>query len=100
MKVKNLTKSQAVIGLKKVMDPELGLDVYALGLIYDIKIKDDKSIQIKMTLTSPMCPFGPQMISDVKNRLKEQGFKNPEVEFVFDPPWAPNEEVKMLLGLI
>ncbi|MBI2043258.1 metal-sulfur cluster assembly factor [Candidatus Pacearchaeota archaeon] len=94
-----LTKKHAVSALKKVTDPELGLDIYTLELIYDINLKDDDSVVIKMTLTSPMCPYGPSLMNDVKDKLKQKGFKNPEIDLVFEPIWEPSEKVKMLLGL-
>lgn len=94
------TKKDAISALKKVQDPEIELDVYTLGLIYDINIKSDNSIFIKMTLTSPSCPFAPMIAEEIKTNLRKKGFKNPEIEFVFDPPWFPSDKVKMLLGLI
>lgn len=94
-----LTKKHAISSLKKVVDPELELDIYTLGLIYEIKILEDNSISIDMTLTSPSCPYAPMLVNDIKNKLEKKGFKNPKIEFVFDPPWEPSEKVKMLLGL-
>lgn len=94
-----LGEEKVVKALKNVTDPELGLDVHTLGLVYDIKMKEGNSVLIKMTLTSPMCPYGVSMIADVKNKLNKEGFKNPEVELVFEPPWEPSEEVKILLGI-
>lgn len=93
----NLTKEKAIEVLKKVQDPELMLDVYTLGLIYGIDIKED-NIDIKMTFTSPMCPYGPQLISEIEHSLKNIGFKV-KINLTFDPPWEPSEEVKDLLGL-
>ena len=94
-----LTKKHAVTALKKVTDPELGLDIYTLELVYDITIKNNDSVIVKMTLTSPMCPYGPSLMKDVKDKLKQKGFKNPEIDLVFEPMWVPSEKVKMLLGL-
>ena len=94
-----LTKKHAVAALKKVSDPELGLDIYTLELVYDITIKDDSSVIVKMTLTSPMCPYGPALMNDVREKLRQKGFKNPEINLVFEPMWVPSEKVKMLLGL-
>ena len=94
-----LTKKHAVSALKKVTDPELGLDIYTLELVYDITINNDDSVIVKMTLTSPMCPYGPALMKDVKEKLKQKGFKNTEIDLVFEPMWVPSEKVKMLLGL-
>ncbi len=95
-----LTREEVVESLKKVNDPELGIDIWTLGLIYDIFIEETK-IKVRMTLTSPMCPFGPQLISDVKyevGRLK--GIKEVDVELTFEPVWEPTEEVKLMLGVM
>lgn len=97
--MEKLTKKHAVAALKKVTDPELGLDIHTLELIYDITINNDNSVIVKMTLTSPMCPYGPALMNDVKDKLKQKGFKNPEIDLVFEPMWVPSEKVKMLLGL-
>ncbi|MBS3080198.1 DUF59 domain-containing protein [Candidatus Pacearchaeota archaeon] len=95
--MKKLAQENAKEALKKVIDPELGIDIWTLGLIYNMEIKKNK-IQIKMTFTSPMCPYGPVLVENVKNELKNISF-NPEVEIVFTPPWQPSEEIKMMLGL-
>lgn len=94
-----LNKKQAILAMKKVVDPELGLDVYTLGLVYGIDINEGNSISIKMTLTTPMCPFGPTIMRNVKEELQKEGFKDPKVEFVFEPLWEPSDNVKDLLGL-
>ncbi len=91
-------KESIMEAAKNVRDPEIGIDIWTLGLIYDIKTKEDKTI-ITMTLTSPMCPYGPSLMKDVKDKLKQKGFKNPEINLVFEPAWVPSEKVKMLLGL-
>ncbi|MBI2107323.1 metal-sulfur cluster assembly factor [Candidatus Woesearchaeota archaeon] len=92
-----ITKEQVTEQLKKVVDPELGMDVYTLGLIYNIDIKD-KKINIKMTLTSPMCPYGPQIVEDVKTRIKLLNAE-PIIELVFSPPWEIPKEVRSILGI-
>jgi len=92
-------KEKIIEALKEVMDPELGLDVWTLGLIYEVDVKDDKSVDIKMTLTSPMCPYAPQLISGIETGVQEKGFSKPTIDVVFDPVWKPSEEVKQLLGL-
>ena len=92
------TKKDAIEAYKEVQDPEIGIDVYTMGLIYDTKVKGDE-IKVVMTLTTPMCPFGPQMIEEVKEKLKQKGFKKIEVELSFDPPWKPSEELREMLGV-
>ena len=82
--------------LKTCEDPELGLDIWSLGLIYDI-IHNDKDLQIVMTFTSPMCPFGPQIVKQVDSKLTDLGYVV-NVKLVFNPMWKPSEEVKEMLG--
>ena len=97
-KKKSLTKEDAIASLKEVLDPELQLDIWTLGLIYDITIKG-KDITILMTFTSPTCPYGPMIVGQIKTVLVHKGFSTPSIDFSFDPPWQPTEEVKQLLGL-
>jgi len=95
------TREQLIESLKKVFDPEINIDVWALGLIYDLKTETDGIVKIKMTLTTPMCPYGPALIENVKSEVKKlEGVKDVEVEVVFEPPWQPSEELKMQLGMM
>ncbi|MBI5390217.1 DUF59 domain-containing protein [Candidatus Woesearchaeota archaeon] len=96
---KVLTQEDAVEALKEVIDPELGMDIYTLGLVYKLDVHDNK-IDVLMTLTSPMCPYGPVIAGEVKQGLEDLGFAEVNLDFTFEPPWEPNEEVKMMLGLI
>ena len=85
-------KSEIMGKIEPVMDPELGLSVVDLGLIYDVVILDNRIINIFMTLTTPGCPYGPQLISGVKNAAAElDGVEKVDVELVWDPPWDPTE---------
>jgi metal-sulfur cluster biosynthetic enzyme len=93
------TEGPIVEALKKVVDPEIGIDVYTLGLIYDVR-QDGASVQIKMTLTTPMCPYGPMLVDNVKAEIGSvKGVGRVEVELVFDPPWIPSEELRAMLGV-
>lgn len=93
------TKEEAVEVLKNVKDPELDLDVWTLGLIYKIDIAND-IINITMTFTTPMCPYGPQLMDNIYNKLKEmQGVKDVKIELTFSPPWLPSAEVRAMLGV-
>jgi metal-sulfur cluster biosynthetic enzyme len=99
-----LTKEQVIEELRPLKDPEMHLGLVDLGLIYDIDIKSDQEVNITMTLTSPACPIGPELMSMVKSTiLMIDGVKKCEVEIVFDPPWNPAEmasdEVKDELGI-
>jgi metal-sulfur cluster biosynthetic enzyme len=96
---KLIDKEKIIAVLKTVEDPEIHIDVWTLGLIYDISVKDD-IITIKMTFTSPMCPYGPYMMDEMKQKILKAapGYKV-GIELVFTPPWQPSEEVKEMLGL-
>jgi metal-sulfur cluster biosynthetic enzyme len=94
--------------LKKVIDPELLVNIVDLGLIYAVEIKDaedeqKKDIFIDMTLTSPACPAGPQLISNSKNIVSQlEEVCNVEVKIVMDPPWTPDrmtEDARDQLGM-
>jgi len=95
-----MDKQEVLERLKSVVDPELGIDVVNLGLIYDLQIEGD-SVRVKMTLTSPFCPLGPFIVQNVEQTLRSIGFKNVDVEIVYDPPWTPSRmsgEAKKKLG--
>ncbi len=83
---------------KKYEDPELGVDVWTLGLIYDITI-DEKDVKVLLTFTSPFCPFGAEMVEELKRRITEQGASTVEIEVTFDPPWEPSDELRGMLGV-
>lgn len=95
-----VSREQVISALKEVEDPELFLDVWFLGLIYHVGIEDDGQVNIEMTFTSPLCPAGPQLIGDIKDKVgKVSGVKDVEVTVVFVPPWQPSDEVKEMLGI-
>tara|TARA_Y100000992_G_scaffold43596_1_gene24902 strand:+ start:350 stop:685 length:336 start_codon:yes stop_codon:yes gene_type:complete len=90
--------------LKTIYDPEIPVDVYELGLIYEIKIDDQFHVEIIMTLTSPNCPVAESMPKEVEDKVGEvHGVKSSKVNIVFDPPWDKDmmsEEAKLDLGMI
>jgi len=93
-------KDEIINALKNVKDPEIGLDIVTLGLVYDIQIVDSGVIYIKMTLTTPMCPFGPQILDDVKFNIKEiKDVRDINIDLVFDPPWEPSDDLKIMMGV-
>ena len=97
--VDSLTKDYLIENVfKKYEDPELNIDVWTLGLIYDIDIKGDK-VKILLTFTSPFCPFGVQMVNELEEKIKEEGASEVKIEVTFDPPWEPTEELRELLGV-
>jgi metal-sulfur cluster biosynthetic enzyme len=88
--------------LKVVVDPEINMNIVDLGLIYEIDISENNDILVKMTLTSPGCPFGPQIVQQTTDVLDSQeNVGETEVEIVWDPPWGPDkmsEEARMIFG--
>ena len=93
-----LTREQIVEALKTVKDPEIGIDVWTLGLIYKIDTGND-GIDILMTLTSPFCPFADELIQSVEKALAPLSGGEVRVNITFDPPWEPSEELRTMLGV-
>lgn len=97
-----ITKEDVIKALKEVMDPEIGISVIDLGLIYGIKVSKDK-VNIKMTLTTPACPMGAIIVQSVKEKVENvKGVKQANVELVFEPPWNPklmSSEARKQLGI-
>lgn len=89
--------------LKNIYDPEIPVNIYDLGLIYDIDYEPDGNVEIKMTLTAPNCPMADMLLEDVVKQVgKVKGVKNVEVVLTFEPPWDKSmlsEEARLELGL-
>ena len=102
-KTKNMNKDNVVEGLKTVFDPEIPVNIYDLGLIYEINLSSDFDIYIKMTLTTPNCPVAQDMPSMVANSIKKlAGFNSLKINLVWDPPWNQgmmSEDTKLALGV-
>ncbi len=95
-----VSREDVIEALKKVIDPELYIDVWTLGLIYDIAFPEDTEVLIRMTFTSIACPAGPQLVQDVKQKIEAvPEVTKVQVEVVFQPPWEPSEELKAMLGI-
>ena len=88
--------------LKQVIDPELMINIVDLGLVYSIDQEDDK-VKVEMTLTSPACPAGPQLVQQSKLAIeKVEGVKEAEIKLVLSPPWSPDrmtDEARDQLGI-
>ena len=96
---------EAVIeALKDIYDPEIPVNIYDLGLIYDVEITPDRHARVKMTLTTPHCPVAESMPGEVELRIGAvPGIGDAEVELVWDPPWDPQkmtDEAKLELGML
>lgn len=100
---KNL-EVQVIESLKEIYDPEIPVNIYALGLIYEINIKNSNQVAIKMTLTSPNCPVAESLPLEVKNKVEElPSVEDCHVEIVFEPPWNSDmmsDEAQLELGLL
>ena len=84
-------KDNIIKKLKEVFDPEIPVNIYDLGLIYEIKISDEKKVIIQMTLTSPNCPVAEILPEQVKKAAKKaKGVKDVNLKLVFEPPWNPD----------
>ncbi len=98
-----LTKEIILEKLKEVIDPEIGIDVVNLGLIYELELRPDNTVYVKMTMTTPGCPLTMWILRAVEDKILEiPGVKDAEIELTFDPPWSPDRispEYKKRLGL-
>ncbi|WP_178986535.1 iron-sulfur cluster assembly protein [Winogradskyella helgolandensis] len=90
--------------IKTIYDPEIPVDIYELGLIYDVLINEDYEVKILMTLTTPNCPVAETLPLEVEEKIKSiNEVKDAEVEITFDPPWSQDlmsEEAKLELGML
>ena len=96
-------KEKIIEEIRKIYDPELPVNIYELGLIYDIKVKDEKIAIIKMTLTTPNCPVAESLPKEVKEgAMQVEGIEDVDLELVWDPPWNKemmSEAAKLELNL-
>ena len=96
---------EKIVGtLKTIFDPEIPVDIYELGLIYDVLVNEDFEVKILMTLTTPNCPVAETLPKEVEEKVKSlDEVKSAEVEITFDPPWTQDlmsEEAKLELGML
>ena len=96
-------KEKIIKEVKKIYDPEIPVNIYELGLIYNIQVNDDRKVNVEMTLTSPNCPVAESLPNMVKeNILKIDGVEDVELKLVWDPPWTKDrmsEAAKLELNL-
>ena len=83
-----LTQEQVIQVLYGIFDPEIPVNIWDLGLIYDLQLADS-DVAIKMTLTALGCPIGPSIAAEIENKLQAIGVEHVKVEFVWSPPWSP-----------
>jgi len=100
----DLIGEKVVSVLKTIYDPEIPVDIYELGLIYDVFVNEDYNVKIIMTLTSPNCPVAESLPKQVEEKVESiKTIKSAKVEITFDPPWSKDlmsEEAKLELGLL
>ena len=112
MEVKTMTEKEEFLQIeseilrviKSIYDPEIPVNIYDLGLIYEVDVKDDNSVKIVMTLTSPNCPVAESLPIEVKERVSLiKGVKDVDLELTFEPPWDKDmmsEEAQLELGFL
>ena len=86
-----ITKERVLDSLKPIVDPEMQIGLVDLGLIYDVIVEDEgKKVEVNMTLTTPMCPYGPALVGQVQEAVQAlSGVEEGKVNLVWDPPWDP-----------
>tara|TARA_B100001741_G_C16457975_1_gene553715 strand:+ start:221 stop:520 length:300 start_codon:yes stop_codon:yes gene_type:complete len=96
-------KEKIIAEIKKIYDPEIPVNIYELGLIYDVKVENDSSVKVKMTLTTPNCPVAESLPKEVKDSIMNlPEVKDVDLELVWDPPWDKSmmsEAAKLELNL-
>jgi FeS assembly SUF system protein len=99
-----LIEGRVIEALREVYDPELPVNIYELGLIYDIQVRPDRHVDVKMTLTAPSCPVAGTLPGEVERKVYDtEGVESAHVELVWDPPFSPDkmsEEARLELGLL
>ena len=100
----NVLGEKIVRVIKTIFDPEIPVDIYELGLIYDVFVNEDMDVKILMTLTTPNCPVAETLPLEVEEKIRSiDEVKSAEVEITFDPPWNQDlmsEEAKLALGML
>ena len=103
-KVKESLGEKIVEMIKTIFDPEIPVDIYELGLIYDVFVNEDMDVKVLMTLTSPNCPVAETLPLEVEEKIRSiEEVRNAEVEITFDPTWTQDmmsEEAKLELGFL
>lgn len=96
------TSDEVMTALRAVVDPEINMNIVDLGLVYEVEVTPEGDVEVRMALTSPGCPFGPQIVQNVTDVSKAlPGVRDAFVEIVWEPPWGPHkmsEEARMIFG--
>ena len=101
---KHEIEKDVVEALKSIYDPEIPVNIYELGLIYNVEVRDDRSVEVRLTLTSPMCPVAGSLPPEVEAKVAQvEGVTASTVDLVWDPPWEPSMmsvAAKLELGMM
>jgi len=101
---KKIFEDSIINVIKTIFDPEIPVNIYELGLIYDVRVDDDSNAEVDMTLTTPNCPVAESLPQEVKQKIELiAGIKKVEVNLLFDPPWDKDmmsEEARFELGFM
>ena len=96
-------KEEVIAMLREVYDPEIPVNIYELGLVYEVHVDESRGIRIVMTLTSPMCPVAEILPVEIETRAREiEGVRDVQIELIWDPPWDPgmmSEAARLELGM-
>jgi FeS assembly SUF system protein len=96
-------KEEVITMLRDVYDPEIPVNIYELGMVYDVQVDESDGIRVVMTLTSPMCPVAEILPVEIETRAREiEGVRDVRIDLVWDPPWDPDmmsEAARLELGM-
>lgn len=99
-----VVEAEVIEAIRNVFDPEIPVNIYELGLIYEIKVSETGAVAIRMTLTAPSCPAAQSLPGEVQTRVKEiPGVTDVSVDVVWEPPWDPSrmsEAARLQLGMV
>jgi len=97
-------RERVIAALRTIFDPEIPVNIFELGLVYDVAIADDGEARVRMTLTTPMCPVAEELPIEVESKARSvEGVKSARVDLVWDPPWTMDmmsEAAKLELGML
>jgi FeS assembly SUF system protein len=96
-------RDEVIAMLRGVYDPEIPVNIYELGLVYDVHVEESGAVRIEMTLTSPMCPVAEMLPVEIESKAREiEGVREVRIDLVWDPPWGPemmSEAARLELGM-
>lgn len=100
MRIAMVSKAEIEEVVRTTYDPELDIDLKTLGLIYGIDFDESaQSLKVTMTFTTPLCPYGGEMVEELVAKFKALGLTDVQIEVVFDPPWEPPAGIREMLGV-